>query len=124
MARLALGSFRPATWPDRGAGARPDPRLGWPSPRGLGLHLTNPNPILFFTSLYAVGLPEGTGPAGLASVAALIAVQSTTIFVLYALLFSTPRAAAAYARLRRLIEAAFAAVFGAAGIGLLTSRAS
>lgn len=89
---------------------------------GLGLHLTNPKAILFFGALYAVGLPAGTAPAGLATVIAAIGLQSAAVFHGYALLFSSPPLARGYARLRRWFEGAFALGFGYAGVKILTAR--
>lgn len=90
--------------------------------RGLALHLTNPKAILFFGSLYAIGLPAGITGAGLASVVLALGLQSGLIFVTYAMLFSTPAVARGYTRMRRGFEAAFAVMFGYAGIKVLLSR--
>lgn len=90
--------------------------------RGLALHLTNPKPILFFGSLYAIGLPAGITGLGLASVVAALGLQSGLIFFVYAMLFSTPAVARGYTRMRRGFEATFAAMFGFAGIKVLLSR--
>lgn len=91
--------------------------------RGLGLHLTNPKAILFFGALYSVGAPADADIATLFGVVAAIGVQSFLVFHGYALLFSLAPAAAAYRRLRRGFEAAFALAFGAAGLKILTMRA-
>ncbi|MGD1879499.1 MAG: LysE family translocator [Kiloniellaceae bacterium] len=98
------------------------PSLGAAYRRGLLLHLTNPKAILFFGSLYAVGVPAGSSPATLAVVIAAIGLQSFLLFHGYALLFSSPPMAAGYARLRRWFEAVFAIAFAAAGIKILTAR--
>lgn len=90
--------------------------------RGLLLHLTNPKAILFFGSLYAVGVPADAAPATLALVIAAVGVQSAVVFHGYALLFSSPPLAAGYARLRRWFEAVFAVAFAAAGFKILTAR--
>lgn len=90
--------------------------------RGLALHLTNPKAILFFGSLYAIGLPSDTTGAGLIAVIAAIGLQSFVIFHGYALLFSTPAIARGYARMRRGFEATFAVLFGYAGLKVLLSR--
>src|SRR3546814_9922426 len=58
--------------------------------RGLVLHLTNPKAILFFGSLYAVGVPAGASVETLALVIAAVGLQSLLLFHGYALLFSSP----------------------------------
>lgn len=89
---------------------------------GLGLHLTNPKPILFFGSLYAVGVPAHAAPSTLLLIIVAVAVQSALVFHGYALLFSSPPVARGYMRLRRWFEGAFALAFGYAGMKLLTTR--
>ncbi|SDZ18118.1 Threonine/homoserine/homoserine lactone efflux protein [Jannaschia faecimaris] len=90
--------------------------------KGLALHLTNPKAILFFGSLYAIGIPPGASPAQLMIVIAAVGLQSALTFHGYALLFSVPAMTRAYIRLRRPFEAAFAACFGLAGVKILTAR--
>jgi threonine efflux protein len=89
---------------------------------GLALHLTNPKPILFFGSLYSIGISPGTAPADLAVAIAAMAVQCCIIFHGYALLFSNAMIARGYDRLRRWFQAAFALAFGAASLRILTAR--
>jgi len=122
---LAFKSARSALRP----GAAPAIKTAAPSlatayRRGLLLHLTNPKAILFFGSLYAVGVPAGTSPASLALVIAAVGLQSFALFHGLALLFSSPPLAAGYAKLRRWFEAVFAAAFAFAGIKILTARLS
>jgi threonine/homoserine/homoserine lactone efflux protein len=90
--------------------------------RGLVLHLTNPKAVLFFGSLYAVGVPAGSSPETLALVIAAIGLQSLLLFHGYALLFSSPPLTAGYTKLRRWFEAVFAVAFAAAGLKILTAR--
>lgn len=92
--------------------------------KGLALHLTNPKAILFFGSLYAIGIPPGAAPAQLALVIAAVGLQSALTFHGYALLFSVPAMTRAYIRLRRPFEAVFAAAFGLAGVKILMARLS
>lgn len=89
---------------------------------GLALHLTNPKAILFFGSLYAVGVPAHASPLTLLVVIGAIAVQSTLVFHGYALLFSSAPAVRIYLRLRRWFEGVFALAFGYAGFKILTAR--
>ncbi|TGE01431.1 LysE family translocator [Methylobacterium nonmethylotrophicum] len=90
--------------------------------KGLALHLTNPKAILFFGSLYSLGLSSRAAPAEIALVIAAIGLQSTLIFTGYALLFSNGRLARGYVRLRRWFEGAFALLFAGAGLRVLTAR--
>lgn len=120
---LAWRSARAALQP--AIGSAPPARagsLGKAYLRGLALHLTNPKAILFFGSLYAVGLPADTTGAGLLMVMSAIGLQSFLIFHGYALIFSTPAIARGYSRMRRGFEAVFALLFGYAGLKVLLSR--
>ena len=122
---LAFKSAKSALGPDAAV------RQGAPSgslrraySKGLALHLTNPKAILFFGSLYAIGIPAGASPATLATVIAAIGLQSALVFHGYALAFSNARIARGYVSLRRWFECAFALAFGAAGLKILTTRIS
>lgn len=86
---------------------------------GVAIHLTNPKAILFFSSLYAIGIPPDARPEALALVVFAVAAQGLVIFLGYALLFSLPGTMAVYARMRRWFEAAFAAIFGVIGLRIL-----
>ncbi len=90
--------------------------------KGLALHVTNPKPILFFGSLYTLGVSPRTSLPELVIVIALVGLQSTTIFTGYAWLFSNGRVACRYMRLRRWFEGAFAVIFAGASLKVLTSR--
>ncbi|MEM1038466.1 MAG: LysE family transporter [Pseudomonadota bacterium] len=90
--------------------------------KGLLLHLTNPKAILFFGALYAFVLKPGEPWQTLAIVVAAIGLQSTIIFLGYALLFSRPKVRALYARAARSIQAACAVVFGGFALRLLTAK--
>lgn len=90
--------------------------------KGLALHLTNPKAILFFGSLFSLGLPPGTGVQDLAIVIAAVGFQSCLIFHGYALLFSSQAMTRLYLRLRRWFEGAFAIGFGAASFKILTAK--
>lgn len=90
--------------------------------KGLALHLTNPKAILFFGSLYSLGVPADADFRALATVIAAVGLQSVLVFCGYAVMFSTPALARGYMRMRRGFEAAFALGFGAAGLKVLTAR--
>jgi len=89
---------------------------------GLALHLTNPKAILFFGSLYAVGVPAQASPLTLLTIIAAVAVQSALVFHGYALLFSSAPAVRIYLKLRRWFEGVFALAFGYAGFKILTAK--
>lgn len=90
--------------------------------KGLALHLTNPKAVLFFGSLFSLGVPSGTRVQELAVVIAAVGLQSCLVFHGYALLFSSPFVTRLYLRLRRWFEGAFAFGFGAASIKILTAK--
>ncbi len=90
--------------------------------KGLALHLTNPKAILFFGSLFAIGVPANATPSSLAVIIVAVGLQSMIIFHGYALLFSRPALVAVYTKMRRWFEAGFALAFGAAGLKILTTR--
>ena len=118
---LALRSLRSAMVP--GTGKMAD----MPAPRGhfmagLALHITNPKPILFFGTLFFIGVPAGTGAGELTLVVIVIGLNNAAVFFTYALLFSNKAMATAYARARRWFEGVFAALFGIVGLQILTMR--
>ncbi len=90
--------------------------------KGLALHLTNPKAILFFGSLFAIGVPADASYGSLAIIIGAVGLQNAIIFHGYALLFSNRSVMARYVRLRRWFEATFAVAFGAAGLKILTAR--
>ena len=118
---LAFKSLRSAMVP--GAGKIAD----MPAPRGhfmagLALHITNPKPILFFGTLFSIGVPAGTSAGELALVVIIIGLNNAAVFFTYAFLFSNGTMARAYARARRWFEGVFAALFGLTGVQILTMR--
>jgi threonine efflux protein len=92
--------------------------------KGLALHLTNPKAILFFGSLYAVGIPQTATPADIVTVLLAVGAVSATVFHGYALLFSTPALTAAYTRARRGFDAVCAIFFALAAFKIFTARLS
>ncbi|MBK3398398.1 MULTISPECIES: LysE family transporter [Methylobacterium] len=125
-AYLLYLAYRSARSAIRGSVARTPEVADLSAPRayakGLALHLTNPKAILFFGSLYTLGLSPRTSAAELILVIAAVGLQSAAIFTGYALLFSHGRIARAYLRLRRWFEGAFALLFAGAGLRVLTTR--
>jgi threonine/homoserine/homoserine lactone efflux protein len=90
--------------------------------KGLLLHLTNPKAILFFGSLYSLGVPLGATIQDLAIVIGAVGLQSLLVFHGYAVLFSSQAMTRQYVRLRRWFEGAFAIGFGTASFKILTAR--
>ncbi len=90
--------------------------------KGLALHLTNPKAILYFGSLYAIGIPANTPLMGLIIVILSLWTLGIFIFLGYAILFSSDPMRRSYFRLRRWFEGVFALAFAAAGLKILTTR--
>ncbi|WP_320824152.1 LysE family translocator, partial [Reinekea sp.] len=87
--------------------------------KGLLIHITNPKAILFFASLYSIGIPVNTGTIGLISVILSVAAVSSLVFIGYAIIFSTKYARMVYLKSQRFFEGAFSVLFGAASIKIL-----
>jgi len=120
---LAIKSARSALRPTApAADFAPAQSLAKAYLKGLALHLTNPKAILFFGSLYALGISPATPLSGLATVILAVGLQSFVIFHGYALLFSNARISRGYFRIRRGLEGVFALAFGAASLKVLTAR--
>jgi|TARA_B110000090_G_C13174551_1_gene366775 threonine efflux protein len=90
--------------------------------RGLLIHLTNPKAILFFGSLYSIGVPATAQPIALLSVILAVGVVSSFIFLGYAVLFSNGTARRIYLKSKVVFESIFSLFFGVAGFKLLTSE--
>lgn len=90
---------------------------------GLVLHITNSKPILFFDTLFSIGVQARTSTGELALlVIIIIRLNNADVFITNAFLFSNGAMARAYARSRRCFECVFAALFGLAGVQILTMR--
>ena len=117
---LALGFARKAAAADDlpVAGSRTEgSALGWYA-RGLAIQLTNPKAILSWIALVAI-VADPRAPLWVsAAMVAGCTIISFTAHTSWALLFSTGRVVAAYARAARAVNAALAGMFGAIG-GLL-----
>jgi len=117
---LGVKALRSAFTPD--SGLKPakirQKKLYW---QGLALHLTNPKPLLAWPAMIAIGVPDGAPEAYMTKLLIGCLLIASTIFFTYVLLFSTPKMMAGYALMRRKIEGVLAAVFGLAGVKLLTS---
>lgn len=91
---------------------------------GLALHLTNPKAILFFLSLYSLGVPADAPLSSLLLVFAAVGTVSAVVCLSYAWLFASGPVIAAYARMRRGFDLAFAVCFAAAAFSVLLGRQS
>ncbi|MTI09069.1 LysE family translocator [Curvivirga aplysinae] len=89
--------------------------------KGLAIHLTNPKAVLFFGSLFSIGLPANPSIETILIVIGAVCTQGITIFITYALLFSSKPMVLTYNKLKRWFEAFFALAFGAAGTKILSS---
>ncbi|WP_368735939.1 LysE family translocator [Pseudomonas sp. 30_B] len=89
--------------------------------QGVLMHIGNPKAIMSWMSIMSLGLqadaPSGTLPAIIGGCAVL----GVLIFGGYAVLFSTARMIAFYARLGRWLQGLFSALFAVAGMKLLLS---
>lgn len=89
---------------------------------GLAIHMVNPKAVLFFASIYSLGVSPDATPADLFTVWATVAVISIFGFYGHALLFSSGPMSRGYLRFRRWFEGAFALGFGAVSLRILTAR--
>ena len=90
--------------------------------RGLLIHLSNPKAVLFFGSLYSLGVPNEVNAIGLLKVIFTVGLISSCIFIGYALLFSNSKVRELYVKSRRVFESVFAVFFGIAGVKILASK--
>lgn len=92
--------------------------------KGLMLHLANPKSMFFWGALFAIVISPDAPLRDIVTVGLSCFTLSVTIFISYALLFSTQRAMSIYLKLGRWFDGTFALLFGAAGIKVLTTRLS
>jgi threonine/homoserine/homoserine lactone efflux protein len=89
---------------------------------GMATDLANPKAAAFFASLFAVSVPAGAPFVFQAGICALVVGIAAAWYAVAALIFARPRVAAAYARLRGVIERVTGALFVAAGLRLAAGR--
>ncbi|MFQ6549871.1 LysE family translocator [Aestuariibius sp. 2305UL40-4] len=116
---LAWQSGRSAFSPD--AIPAPEPGKGRWIARGLILNLSNPKAVVAWMAALSMGLGTGDTGTHLILPTLLCAAIGALNYTGYALAFSLPGIMAGYQRLRRTIDAAAAALFAAAGAGLIRS---
>lgn len=90
--------------------------------RGLLIHLTNPKAIFAWGAVFAVAVPLGAGSGVMLGAYTSLLAVSVLVFWGYGVLFSAPLIARTYGRARRWFDGAFALMFGAAGMKILTAR--
>ncbi len=90
--------------------------------KGLLIHLTNPKAIPGWGAVFAIAVPVGASQIAVFETYSALLSVSCGVFFGYALLFSTRMFVRGYQRLRRWFEGAFAALFGLAGLKILTAR--
>ncbi|MEM6406899.1 MAG: LysE family translocator [Pseudomonadota bacterium] len=90
--------------------------------KGLLLHLTNPKAILGWGSIYAIALVPEAPAASVWVLFACLSATSCVVFLGYAVIFSAPPIARGYLKAKRLFDAGFGLLFGAASLKLLTTR--
>jgi threonine/homoserine/homoserine lactone efflux protein len=90
--------------------------------KGLAIHLTNPKAILFFGSIYSLGVPPTATFGEIATVVVVVGLQSALFFHGYAILFSSAPIARGYVKARRWFEAVFAAAFILLGLKILSAK--
>lgn len=89
---------------------------------GAALQLTNPKSAFTWAAAVSIGLPAGASAGDVALLLAACMAVSLVVNIGSALAFSTGPMVSAYRLARRRIEATFAALFAAFGIGLLAWR--
>lgn len=89
---------------------------------GLLLHLTNPKPILFFGTLFSIGVPNDATGLDLTLVVLIVGLNNAAVFLLYAVIFSHARISNLYRKARRWFETVFALMFGAVGLRILATK--
>lgn len=115
---LAPAPIGPADAPaDRGGGAPTDVLR-----RGVLLNMVNPKAILAWAAFIAFELPEVAGPTGFAAIVVIASMVGAAIYTSYAFAFSHASVRAGYARCRRWVDGALAALFGLVAVRLLTWR--
>ena len=120
---LAIRSLRSAMSPDKALLSRSQSgTVAHVFSRGALIHITNPKAIFSWGAIYAITVSPDAGLAQVFRMFAFLFAGSITVFIGYALLFSTPGVVRFYQNLRRWIELVFAALFGAASLKFLTVR--
>ena len=86
---------------------------------GLLIHLTNPKVILFFLSLFSILSGDHVTRMNLIIVVVLLGIQSTVIFVTYALIFSSSGIVKRYQQYQKVFNFIVGFIFIVFAIGIL-----
>lgn len=89
--------------------------------RGLLLNMSNPKSVIAWMAALSIGLDSSDGPAAVLAATAVCIGVGFLNNALYSVLFSLDGMMRAYRRCRRWIDGAVAALFSAAGLGLIRS---
>lgn len=89
--------------------------------QGVLMHIGNPKAIMSWMAIMSLGLREDAPAGTLPAIIGGCALLGIIIFGGYAIVFSTARMIAGYARLRRWIQGLFSTLFAVAGLKLLLS---
>lgn len=90
--------------------------------RGLLIHITNPKAVLFFGALYSIVIPVDSSFYSLLKVIGIVALVSSSVFISYALIFSSELMKNLYMKTRKAFETIFALFFGTAALRILFSN--
>jgi threonine/homoserine/homoserine lactone efflux protein len=121
---LALKAFRSAASP-KGISAAPAGALGSDPAyfrRGLIIQMTNPKAAMVWVATMSLALSEGSSVLVLGPVVVGCSLISFAGHLAYALMFSTPRIMARYAKSRRWLECALGTYFCFASYKLATMK--
>ena len=122
---LGIGLLASARRPRAPAdGAAPSRRLTMRRAfvRGLVTDLSNPKAAVFFTSLFAVAIPPGSGPESLVVVVALMPAIATLWYGSVAVILASGPLQRAYRRAERAVLAIAGALLAAFGVRLALER--
>lgn len=116
---LALGSMRSALRPAENLTSRFSGSTWFV--RGLVLNLSNPKAMFAWMAALSVGLGPENGFVDLAVATLVCGVIGGLVYLGYTMLFSIEPVMGLYRRLRHWIDGAMAALYAAAGLGLVRS---
>lgn len=90
--------------------------------RGLTIQMTNPKAALSWIAIISLGMQQGAPMWVAVAIVVGTFTISSTLHIMYALVFSTNTMVRIYSRARRWIQATLGLFFTLAGLKLLTSR--
>jgi threonine/homoserine/homoserine lactone efflux protein len=115
--RSALKRTEGATTPDSGPAKSPKTYFL----QGFILHMTNPKAVFAWLAIISIGVQPGAPFWVIAAIIGGCTLLGIGVFGLYALAFSSAPMIRLYQSFRRWIEGVMAALFGFAGVKLLTT---